>query len=103
MESQGLILTIILAVFASGGLWAFITAVYNNHSKKQNAYLKLMLGLGHREIVECGKEYIERGYITYDEYEDLIHYLYDPYVELGGNGSAEKVMQEIKKLPMKEK
>lgn len=103
MESQGLIGLIIGAIFASGGLWAFITAVYNNHSKKQTALTKLILGLGHRDIVECGKEYIERGYITYDEYEDLVHYLYDPYIELGGNGSAEKIMQEIKKLPMKEK
>lgn len=103
MESQGLIGLIIGAIFASCGFWAFITAVYNNRSKKQTALIKLILGIGHREIVECGKEYIERGYITYDEYEDLIHYLYDPYVELGGNGSAEKVMQEIKKLPMKEK
>lgn len=103
MNSLEFIGLIVGAIFASGGFWAFITAWYNNRSKKQNALVKLMLGIGHREIVECGKEYIERGYITYDEYEDLIHYLYNPYVELGGNGTAEKIMQEIKKLPMKER
>lgn len=103
MSTAEFITVIVGAIFASGGFWAFITAWYNNRSKKQNALVKLMLGIGHREIVECGKEYIERGYITYDEYEDLIHYLYNPYVELGGNGTAEKIMQEIKKLPMKER
>lgn len=103
MESQGLIGLIIGAIFASGGFWAFVTAIYNNRSKKQTALIKLMLGIGHREIVECGMEYINRGYITKDEYEDLVHYLYDPYVELGGNGTAERIMQEVKKLPIKEK
>lgn len=103
MSTTEFIAVIVGAIFASGGFWAFMTAWYNNRSKKQNALVKLMLGIGHREIVECGKEYIERGYITYDEYEDLVHYLYNPYVELGGNGTAEKIMQEIKKLPMKER
>lgn len=103
MESTNLIIVIISAIFASGGFWAFVTAIYNNRSKKQTALIKLMLGIGHREIVECGMEYINRGYITKDEYEDLVHYLYDPYVELGGNGTAERIMQEVKKLPIKEK
>lgn len=102
MSATEFIGLIIGAIFASGGFWAFITAWYNNRSKRQSALVKLMLGIGHREIVECGMEYIKRGYITKDEYEDLVHYLYDPYVELGGNGTAERVMQEVKKLPIKE-
>lgn len=102
MSTTEFIGLIIGAIFASGGFWAFITAWYNNRSKKQNALIKLMLGIGHREIVECGMEYIERGYVTKDEYEDLVHYLFDPYVELGGNGTAERIMNEVKKLPIKE-
>ena len=44
-------------------------------------------------------EFIQkRGSITIDEYENLHDYLYLPYKEMGGNGSAEKVMTEVKKL-----
>jgi hypothetical protein len=51
--------------------------------------------------MELGGEYIERGWISRDEYENLHDYLYKPYKELGGNGSAERVMQEVNKLPIK--
>ena len=81
MTTFEFILALAGLVFASGGFWAFITAWYNNRSKKQNALIKLMLGIGHREIVECGLEYIERGYITKDEYEDLMHFSYVRYLE----------------------
>ena len=103
MSTTEFIGLIVGAIFASGGFWAFITAWYNNRSKRQTALIKLMLGIGHREIVECGMEYIERGYITKDEYNDLLTYLYNPYVELGGNGTAERIVEEVKKLPIKER
>lgn len=102
MSTMEFIGVVIGAIFASGGFWAFITAWYTNRSKKQNALVKLMLGIGHREIVECGMAYIERGYITKDEYEDLVKYLYDPYLDLGGNGTAERIMQSVKQLPIRE-
>lgn len=46
-------------------------------------------------------EYIKRGWITKDEYEDLRDYLYKPYKELGGNGSAERIMLEVDKLEIR--
>lgn len=47
-----------------------------------------------------GMQYVDRGYVTQDEYENLRTYLYDPYKKLGGNGSAERVMKEVDKLPI---
>lgn len=44
--------------------------------------------------------YIERGWITQDEYENLNDYLYKPYEKMGGNGSAQKIMLEVNKLPI---
>ena len=44
--------------------------------------------------------YVERGYITQDEYENLRVYLYEPYEKMGGNGSARRVMLEVDKLPV---
>lgn len=44
--------------------------------------------------------YIERGYITQDEYENLHEGLYTPYKNMGGNGCAKRVMEDVEKLPI---
>lgn len=88
--------TVICAVLASSGFWAYLQA---RHEKK-DAKTKMILGLGHDRIVTLAMSYVERGWITQDEYEDLNKYLYNPYREMGGNGTAERLMTEIKKLPI---
>ena len=45
-------------------------------------------------------QYVERGWITQDEYENLHDYLFIPYSEAGGNGSAAKVMKDVDNLPI---
>jgi len=62
---------------------------------------RMLIGLGHDRIMFLGTSYIKRGYITADEYENLYVYLYKPYEEMGGNGSAARIMEEVKKLPIK--
>lgn len=39
----------------------------------------MLKGLGHDRICYLGECYIQRGYITKDEYENLHDYLYLPY------------------------
>ena len=63
---------------------------------------ELIVGIGHIELVFFGMQYIERGWITRDEYETMQD-LYKPYVKLGGNGSGTKIMKELEKLPMHDK
>ncbi len=87
---------ILLAVLASSGLWAFITKL----SERKDVKTRMLVGLGHDRIMWLGMKYIERGWITQDEYENLYEYLYKPYKAMGGNGSAERVMQELNKLPI---
>jgi len=48
-----------------------------------------------------GLTYIQRGWITQDEYESLHEYLYAPYLKMGGNGSAARIMCEVDKLPFR--
>ena len=60
----------------------------------------MLVGLAHDRIMYLGMQYVDRGYVTQDEYENLRTYLYDPYKKLGGNGSAERVMKEVDKLPI---
>ena len=99
------IVTIVCSIFASSGLWAFIMMIYDKKTKKREAErekkdvrTKMLLGLGHDKIMELGMRYIERGGITQSEYENLYKYLYEPYKEMGGNGSAERVMREVSNL-----
>lgn len=69
ISESTLIVSIVGAVFASTGFWAFLT------------YL------------------IQRK----DDYENLHDYLYLPYKKLGGNGTAEKIMKEVERLPLKDR
>lgn len=62
----------------------------------------MLRGLAHDRICEKGELYMQRGYITKEEYEDLHDYLYVPYTRLEGNGTASKIMKEVEKLPLKE-
>ena len=96
-EAVKLIVSVICASLASSGLWACIA----KRIDKKDAKTKMIVGLGHDRIMCLGMEYIARGYITRDEYENLYKYLYVPYDALGGNGSAKRVMREVEKLPIR--
>lgn len=93
---------IIIAVFASTGLWSFISMLVQRYMERKSDYAMMMRGLGHDRICYLGEYYIKRGCITRDEYENLVDYLYNPYKRLGGNGTAEKVINEVKQLPLKD-
>lgn len=99
MEWVSIIVTLICSIFASTGLWALIQRCMDKHDAKS----KMILGLGHDRIVSQGMEYLRRGYITKDEYEDLYEYLYKPYLKMGGNGSAKHIMEKVDKLPIRDK
>lgn len=94
-----MIVTIVCSVLASSGLWAFIS----KRSDQMDAKTELLMGIAHDRIVFLGMSYINRGYITQDEYENLYTYLYGPYKKVGGisNGSAERVMSEVNNLPIR--
>ena len=91
------ILTIISSVLASSGVWAIVARVLDNKSVKT----QMLIGLGHDRICYLGMQYIERGYIFMDEYENLHDYLYLPYAKMGGNGSAKRIMEQVSKLEMR--
>lgn len=91
------ILTVICTLIASSGFWAFI----QKYNETNTAERQMLVGLAHDRIVYLGMAYVERGYITKDEYENLNDYLFKPYKKLGGNGSAQRIMIEVDKLQIK--
>lgn len=97
MSWAELAVTIVCSVIASSGFWAWL----QQKRDKNDSTTDLVMGLAHDRILSLGMEYIERGWITQDEYENLHDYLYVPYKENGGNGSGDRVMLEVQKLPIK--
>lgn len=89
-----LIVTVVCSVMASSGFWALIQRVINRNDSSS----KLLLGLAHDRIRDLGKKYIRRGSITVEEYENLVTYLYEPYLAQGGNGSAKMIMEQVMRL-----
>lgn len=92
-----MIVTILCSVLASSGLWTIVQKKID----KKDARTELLIGIAHDRIVFLGMSYVNRGYITQDEYENLYTYLYQPYLKNGGNGSASRVMKEVDKLPIR--
>lgn len=90
-----IIVTLAVAVFGSTGFWTWLM----NRNKKKSAEARLLMGLAYSEIIRRSEHYIHRGYIETDEYNELNKYLYQPYLDMGGNGTAEKLMSEVRQLP----
>lgn len=97
MEIAMMVVTILVAMLGSTGLWALL----QKWMDRKSATAQLLRGLAHESIVTKGMVYIERGWITKDEYDDFMTYLWLPYSRTGGNGLAEKVMRGVDELPIK--
>ena len=94
---QQIAVPLAVAVLTSSGLWALVS----KRADKNNAERKMLVGLAHDRIIHLGMTYIQRGEVTQDEYENLNDYLYAPYEKMGGNGSAKRVIEEVRRLPIR--
>ncbi len=92
-----IVLPIVLAIFASNGFWQYLM----NRKNKKSAETELILGLAHDRIYDLCEKYIARGHIKTSEYDNLM-YIYRPYHKCGGNGTGDKLIEKVDKLPMKE-
>lgn len=85
------------STMGSTGLWAWV----RSRDTRRGATTRLMMGMAYDTITTLGMAYIDRGWITKDEYEELRKYFFEPYKALGGNGVAERIMDEVSRLPFK--
>lgn len=86
---------IVTTILGTSGFWHFLEA----RKMRNSANSRLMMGIAYDKITSLGIHYIRRGYITKDELEEFEKYFYSPYKELGGNGIAERIWNEVKVLP----
>lgn len=91
------IINIAIAVVASTGFWTFVQTIWSSKRRKKSATGAAMLALLHDRLYCLMEKYIERGSITTDEYDNLM-YLYAPYKKLGGNGTCERLLEEVNHL-----
>lgn len=90
-ETIEMLVTIICSCFASTGIWSFI----QSRLDKNDAEKDLLIGIAHVRITELALKYLDRGYILKAEYDELYHYLYQPYIAAGGNGTCKELMDRV--------
>jgi len=90
-------LSAITAIFGASGFWAYMIERKKRKEKLEN----MIRALAHDKIVHLCKIHIQNGYITAEEHENLIQ-LYEPYVDMHGNGYAERLMCIVQKLDLKQ-
>lgn len=85
----------VTAILGGSGLWAWVKAKADHNTNAD----KLLLSVSRNQLITLGREYIERGYITMDEYEEY-EAEYKIYSTLGGNGLARRIFKQVDNLPM---
>lgn len=115
-----LILEIAGIAVGSGGVGAFIMFLIQRHDNKKGlealtkqntediknikeelAVVKSMsLGALYDRAKFLGENYLKRGWWTLNEYEDYKKYIFQPYHEAGGDGTIDKIMIELEKMPI---
>lgn len=93
-----LIISILGSVGASSGFWAWM----QKRSERNNDASKMILGIAHDRLTYLTLLYINQGSISSESYENLEKYLYEPYKALGGNGTVARLMEEVRKLPIRD-
>lgn len=68
--------------------------------KRQKIIEAAILALLHDRLYQACNFYLERGYCSVDDKKN-IEYMYKPYRELGGNGTAEHMYKQCQDLPIK--
>lgn len=103
-EITTVILTSSVVSSALTGVFSLINRKLDKKEKRTATESALIIGMQELlcdRIKERGAQYIKRGYIELEEYEDLqrMNAVYKD--QLGGNGFVKKIMKEVDNLPIK--
>ena len=108
------IVSVLTAILASGGLWTFLSKQQDlklqkleqqrkadeDERAKNDVKTKLLVGLAHDRLIYLTNTYLEEGWVSSENYENLT-YMYEPYIKAGGNGTVKRNMEMVKELPTK--
>lgn len=85
----------VTALLGSSGIWMWVKTKADRNDSED----RLLLAVARSHLVEQGRKYLKRGYIKMDEYEEYEEH-YKLYSDLGGNGLARRVFEQVDELPM---
>lgn len=108
------VVSVLTAILASGGLWSYLSKkqdikyaqmekkrVQEEEERSKNGVMtKLLIGIAHDRLLYLTNKYLETGWISSEDYENLM-YIYEPYIKGGGNGTVKRNMEKVEKLPPK--
>lgn len=86
---------VITTLLGSSGIWMWAKTKTDRNKTEAN----LLLEIAKTQLIALGRSYLERGYITLDEYEEYEEE-YRLYSDLGGNGLARRVFKQVDELPI---
>lgn len=95
---QRIILDILALIVPS--ILGYIVWLLKEQTKDRNANSRGTMLLLKVQLIEYHKEWTGRGYTTKHGLENFIE-MYNAYHDLGGNGMATALLEEIKELPIK--
>ena len=107
------IVLIVIAIFGSSGLWAFVTKVWERKQEEKkekeekvdpndiNLMKNAMLAMLHDSLYQSCRFYLSKGKIDEDGYTNL-KTLYSSYHGLGGNGTGTELYNRTSKLKIVE-
>lgn len=85
----------VTALLGGSGIWAWL----KTRTDRNDSEGRLLLHVARNQLVSKGRFYLDRGYVTMDEYEEYVSE-YDIYSRLGGNGLARRVFKQVDELPI---
>lgn len=95
---------IIVAILGSGALAALINGIFAIKAKakeRANGVSDGVRYLLYDNIKTRGREYIAAGKIELEDLQDIVRAWTVYHDELGGNGLLDKIMSDVKSLPLK--
>ena len=98
MQPTSSCLIALVAAVLGSSIWSVLLEVYKLRQNKKSSDRQMLLGLGHDRLYYILDQKLRDGYITVDELEN-IEYLYRPYREMGGNGTCERMYEQVNLLP----
>lgn len=78
------------------GAFGYLVAMRRKRSKEQQAMAKVIKAMARKEIMDAYQLYIVEGHHMTVERFDQLTEIYEAYVDLGGNGTAKRMYEEIK-------
>lgn len=82
------------------GVMGYIVWMLKTQKRDRDANSKGTMLLLRVQLIEYHEKWMEREYITKHGLENFVE-MYDAYHALGGNGMVTKLLEEVKKLPIK--